>query len=94
MEKTTIVIQLVLVKANRPAKKNKIMKYIEQYPKGKPAMVYYDPADPKNAVLKSGITGGAIIILAISFLFVIVGIVCFLTFLKQRRRQSIVVPPT
>ena len=71
-------------------KRSKTLKYLEHYPTGKSVTVYYDPADPHNAVLKSGITGGALFAIAIGFLFVLVGLASFLTLCNQRRRRSTV----
>ncbi|MBC2711526.1 MAG: DUF3592 domain-containing protein [Desulfosarcina sp.] len=69
-------------------KRSKALKYLEQYPKGKPVTVYYDPADPHNAVLKAGITGGAMLIMAMGLLFMIVGAASFIALRNHRRRQS------
>jgi hypothetical protein len=67
-------------------KRSKTLKYLELYPTGKPVMVYYDPGDPHNAVLKSRISGGALLLIVFGFLFILVGVISFLTLRRQRRR--------
>jgi hypothetical protein len=67
-------------------KRGKTVKYLKQYPKGKPVTVYYNPADPHSAVLKNGITGGALLILSMGLLFLLAGFAFLIALYNQRRR--------
>jgi len=66
-------------------KRSKTKKYLKRYPMGKPVMVYYNPADPHSAVLKAGITGGALLILIIGFFFVLAGVAGFIAYRNHQR---------
>ncbi len=67
-------------------KRSKTKKYLEQYPKGKSVTVYYNPADPHSAVLKNGITGGALLTLTMGLLFLLAGFAFLIALYNQRRR--------
>ena len=51
--------------------KSKTEKYLRQFPVGKSVTVFYDPENPKQAVLTQGITGGALLMLAMGLFFLL-----------------------
>ncbi|RLB87914.1 MAG: hypothetical protein DRH26_14630 [Deltaproteobacteria bacterium] len=71
-------------------KRSKTLKYLELYPMGKPVTVYYDPVDPHTAVLKTGISGGALLLITVGFFFILVGVISFLSLRNQRGRRNII----
>lgn len=63
-------------------------KYLEQYPVGKKVAVYYDPKNHGTAVLITGITGGAMLILVVGAIFFGTGVSVFFIWRNNRRKRD------
>ena len=62
------------VRSSDPSTARRLLK---RYPVGKQVTVYYNPADPQEAVLEPGLTGGSWFLPSFGALFVGVGIAVF-----------------
>ena len=59
------------------------------YPTGQGVTVYYEPEDPRNAVLEPGVSGGSYIVLGIGIFFVLITIILVpASFFWNRRRRG------
>ncbi len=59
--------------------KSKTEKYLQQFPVGKSVTVFYNPENPNQAVLKQGITGGALLMVTIGIFFLLAASAMFYT---------------
>lgn len=60
---------------------------LDRYPVGKKVSVYYDPANPSEAVLETGIHGGTWVLLAVGTIFMLAGSMFLQIFRKAQNRQ-------
>ncbi len=58
-------------------KRSKAKAVVDEYPSGRQVTVYYNPRDPKIAVLKAGFSWGAILVALAGVVFFGVGILCY-----------------
>ena len=66
-------------------KESKTKKYLQQFPVGKPVKVFYNPENPAQAVLKQGITGGAILVLTVGIFFLLASSGMLYVFINSKR---------
>lgn len=72
---------------NEYTSRNKVKteNYLRQFPVGKSVKVFYNPVNPEQAVLKQGITGGALLMLVMGVFFLLAAFAMFYT---MRRKAS------
>lgn len=61
-------------------KRSLAKKVADSYPKGKKVTVYYDPENPKEAVLKTGFSWTTFMVFIGGLLFLCVGIACYISY--------------
>ncbi len=66
-------------------KRSLAKKVADSYPKGKKVTVYYDPENPKEAVLKTGFSWTTFMVFIGGLIFLCVGIACYISY---RRGQE------
>lgn len=69
-------------------KRSKAKKVVDKYPSGKKVTVYYNPQDPKIAVLKAGFSLGALFAFLAGIIFFGVGVICFKAYQKNRQERN------
>ena len=65
-------------------KRSLAKKVADSYPKGKKVTVYYDPENPKEAVLKTGFSWTTFMVFIGGLLFLCVGIACYISYRGER----------
>lgn len=76
-------------------RRSKAKKVVDQYPSGKKVKVYYNPQDPKVAVLKAGFSWGAIFAFLAGIVFFGAGVVCFKAYRRNKEQKNTLgQPPT
>ncbi|OQY06105.1 MAG: hypothetical protein B6I22_06265 [Desulfobacteraceae bacterium 4572_123] len=66
------------------SKRSLAKKVADSYPKGKKVTVYYDPENPKGAVLKTGFRWTTFVAFILGLIFLCVGIACYISYCGGR----------
>ena len=69
-------------------KRSKAKKVVDRYPSGKKVTVYYNPQDPKVAVLKAGFSWGAILAFLAGGIFFGVGVMGFKAYRRNKEERN------
>lgn len=69
-------------------KRSKAKKVVDKYPSGKKVTVYYNPQDPKVAVLKAGFSWGALFAFLAGIIFFGVGIICYRGYRRNKEERN------
>jgi len=69
-------------------KRSLAKKVADSYPRGKKVTVYYDPEDPKEAVLKTGFSWTTFMVFIGGLIFLCVGIACYISY-RGGREESL-----
>jgi len=69
-------------------KRSKAKKVVDKYPSGKKVTVYYNPQDPKVAVLKAGFSWGAVFAFLAGIVFFAVGVMGFKAYRRNKEQDK------
>ena len=69
-------------------KRSKAKKVVDKYPSGKKVTVYYNPQDPKVAVLKAGFSWGALFAFLVGIIFFGVGVMGFKAYRRNKEKHN------